>query len=695
MATRLAAGGIAAGRLMLRCWGDFALTDAHTGEDIKPRGRKGRALLAYLAMHPGKPVSRAKLTGLLWGERGEDQARASLRQTLFELRPFGSGDLAMLRVDRELVLMVEGALDTDLDVLDRLARDGDDQALLSALPDPDDTLFANLEGVAPGFDDWLRIERTRQRDALITLVADASAGALAAGRTRAARALHARLTELAPELSPAATSVVSAEPAVASSASGHAAPAAVRRGRVSIAAAMLFGAAATGAAIWFQFGDPPPAIKADREVTGLVDAAREIIYQRKSQELSVATGLLRRAVLLQPDHPPALTGLAAALAIGQPSEEDRAEAERLVRRAIALDPRSAQAHGTLGMVLGFEAPEARAAIRQAALLDPNNAEILFWLSNILDIEGNFSGRLDALRRAVKADPTWHRATGTAALAAAEMGHSEEAAGYAQRLRTVSRRLSFLCAYAIDWSRGDYADVVRETLPIRSQLQQADAADAKMGNALLILGELETARLLLRLTPDYWRIASGGPPSSDFFAQMSAEADSDAQADDYFEAALRQVFNAGRQSEIVALYDRADGRLGKLKSPDAHNRALLAEGVDVALALRSAGRAQEADVLLGRVNRVVRQSLAYGPVPHWFHVTVAQLRAARGERAVALASLATAIDRGWHYAPRTARPDIAEIPAFRTLRGDPRFEQLRGRLKDHIARERRELGTVRL
>ena len=36
--------------------------------------RKGRALLAYLALNPGQVFARAKLADLLWGDRGDTQA---------------------------------------------------------------------------------------------------------------------------------------------------------------------------------------------------------------------------------------------------------------------------------------------------------------------------------------------------------------------------------------------------------------------------------------------------------------------------------------------------------------------------------------------------------------------------------------------------------------------------------------------
>lgn len=48
--------------------------------------RKAAALLALLARHPGRPVGRDRLTGLLWPDSAEAQARASLRQALVQVR---------------------------------------------------------------------------------------------------------------------------------------------------------------------------------------------------------------------------------------------------------------------------------------------------------------------------------------------------------------------------------------------------------------------------------------------------------------------------------------------------------------------------------------------------------------------------------------------------------------------------------
>lgn len=689
MASRLGTREKAGLRATMRCWGDFAVHEPESGTDLRPRGRKARALLAYLAMHPDKPVSREKLTGLFWGERADEQARASLRQSLFELRELSRGAPPLLHVGREAVKLAGDAIETDIDRWKVLVAEGKYDLVLADLPDPDETLFANLDGVDRGFDEWLQVERTRQHDALIALIADASAAALTEGQTRAARALHARLTELNPQEPPAApapSDLVAAMPVPV------AVPSPRRTRRVAFAAALLLAASAVGGTAWYQLR-PAAASNAGREVHELTETARKIIYDRKGSEYPVAISLLRRALQLQPHYAPALANLAAAIEMNRPSKEGRVEAERLARRAIELDPKFAFGHGVLGMVLGFEPAEARAAIKRAAVLDSGDPQIQFWLSNVLGSEGDYVGRLQALRRAAAIDPLWHRASGSAALAAWELGHWQEAKAYAERLREIDLQRSFECGYAIDWARGDYSGVVHDTLASRQRLVDAEAADWKLGIAFLALGHEQEARLLLRLPPPLWRIASGAGPAPGEIEPLMIEAMRDDRADFFALSALRQLLKAGRAAEIVAAYDRRVGVLGQVAALDGPSGVKVTNGLQVALALRAVGRRQEADALLNRADAAIRTSLSHGAIPNWMYASAAGVWAAQGRKEEAVAALQTAIDRGWHYAPMTPLPDIGDIPSFASLRGDARFERLRQRLKDHIQRERRELGAL--
>ena len=72
-------------QLSLSFFGSFR---AVSGENVPVQfsTRSARALLIYLAMHPGVPFEREHLAALLWPESARDQAQASLRQTLYRLR---------------------------------------------------------------------------------------------------------------------------------------------------------------------------------------------------------------------------------------------------------------------------------------------------------------------------------------------------------------------------------------------------------------------------------------------------------------------------------------------------------------------------------------------------------------------------------------------------------------------------------
>ena len=71
--------------LHVKLFGAFEIHDG-SGAPLGPLGRKSQALLAILALSPGVTQPRNRLCALLWSDRGESQARSSLRQVLAELR---------------------------------------------------------------------------------------------------------------------------------------------------------------------------------------------------------------------------------------------------------------------------------------------------------------------------------------------------------------------------------------------------------------------------------------------------------------------------------------------------------------------------------------------------------------------------------------------------------------------------------
>jgi DNA-binding SARP family transcriptional activator len=72
-------------RLTLTLMGGFQAR-LGAGPPLMLPTKKIQALLAYLALPPGRAHARDKLAAMLWGDLSQGRARNSLRQALFSLR---------------------------------------------------------------------------------------------------------------------------------------------------------------------------------------------------------------------------------------------------------------------------------------------------------------------------------------------------------------------------------------------------------------------------------------------------------------------------------------------------------------------------------------------------------------------------------------------------------------------------------
>jgi DNA-binding SARP family transcriptional activator/TolB-like protein len=159
-------------RFLARIFGSFEIVDRLTGTPVAIRSRKATALIAYLAVSVGQAISRDRATGLLWGDRGEEQARASLRQALTELRATTLGIAGALRVDRREIALVPGLVETQLEELTSLAVEGGLAQLTPAVDRTDGRPLADLDGIDNDFNAWLLVERERKIGQLRTLLLD-------------------------------------------------------------------------------------------------------------------------------------------------------------------------------------------------------------------------------------------------------------------------------------------------------------------------------------------------------------------------------------------------------------------------------------------------------------------------------------------------------------------------------------------
>ncbi|PWE48554.1 hypothetical protein DEM26_17285 [Thioclava sp. NG1] len=127
---------------------------AHYGSGLELVGlsRRGQALLAFLSQQPEMRAERARLADLLWSDRSEVQARASLRQELSVLRrvlPEG-----VLDANRQLVWLDPTAVVAD--------KSGSG------------VFLEGFDLATEGFEDWLREMRQAERLGSATPVATAA-----------------------------------------------------------------------------------------------------------------------------------------------------------------------------------------------------------------------------------------------------------------------------------------------------------------------------------------------------------------------------------------------------------------------------------------------------------------------------------------------------------------------------------------
>lgn len=139
--------------------GGFHLTSPQ-GKTLEVPAKKNRALLGILAVAPNQEATRHKLAALLWSDRGEEQARDSLRQALAAIRK----DFAELGADALALVGDRVALNPKfftIDVAEFVAASASrDAAELRRAA----TLYAGpfLDGLSTfdnAFEDWLREAR--------------------------------------------------------------------------------------------------------------------------------------------------------------------------------------------------------------------------------------------------------------------------------------------------------------------------------------------------------------------------------------------------------------------------------------------------------------------------------------------------------------------------------------------------------
>ena len=135
------------------------------GQPLRALGRKSECLICLLALSDGLEVTREKAAGIIWSDRGEEQARASLRQELSQIRRVLGSDAITatkrsirLEPDYVSVDVLKFRANSVVDTTKNLAV----AATLYCGP-----LMAGHDPKSEGFEDWVEAERrTLENEAL-------------------------------------------------------------------------------------------------------------------------------------------------------------------------------------------------------------------------------------------------------------------------------------------------------------------------------------------------------------------------------------------------------------------------------------------------------------------------------------------------------------------------------------------------
>jgi len=474
--------------LRLTLSGSFFATGAD-GSVLAIKSKKARALLAYLALSPRKSRSREEIMALLWSDRGEEQARASLRQVLSGLKK-GLGNKA---VDALIVSNEAVALNPERVTIE-VSGGGEE-------------LLAGFHLHDPAFEDWLRDERLRHEDAVehgaqlpglplpdkpsiavlpfAYMSDEPDQGYFADGITEDIVTTLAKTPKLfvVDRNSTLKYKNETYDPGRVGQEQGvrYLLEGSVRRGgnRLRVSAKLID--AASGHHVWADRYD-----RVVDDVFALQDEiTREVILalQVKLTDGERARMLARGTKSFEAWE---FVFQAGGL-LNNHDKEDTAEARRLIDKALEIDEHYAMAHTYMGWAYWMEAhdawtetPErsldlALKAVRRSQAIDPDNVEVHPLLAMIHVSNRDYDQAEEEIEKATTLGPNNSKAFSIAAVVANFCGNPAQAV-------TLMKQAMRLCPVHYAWYPGSLAE------------------------AYFLLGELDNAesacRTALACDPDY-------------------------------------------------------------------------------------------------------------------------------------------------------------------------------------------------
>lgn len=157
---------------------------------------------------------------------------------------------------------------------------------------------------------------------------------------------------------------------------------------------------------------------------------RQLFHQRRGETYDAAEDMYRRAIALDPNYALAYAGLAdCSIFRAQDQgagEEAVAQAEASSKRAIELDPESAEAHSARALTLSYQKryEEAEKEFEEAMRLDPTLYEAPYFYGRALQGRGKLQEAAKMYQRAVEIRPDEYQTLSYLAMAYQSLGDKE-------------------------------------------------------------------------------------------------------------------------------------------------------------------------------------------------------------------------------------------------------------------------------
>jgi TolB-like protein/Flp pilus assembly protein TadD len=137
---------------------------------------------------------------------------------------------------------------------------------------------------------------------------------------------------------------------------------------------------------------------------------RQSIYEFKRRSLEYGRQMFARAIVLDPAYAAAYAGVADCSSFLymyiEATQENLREAANATRRAVELDPESAEAHASRGLAesLSRNYQEAEKEFEEAMRLNPRLYEVFYFYGRACFAQGNMEKAAELFRKASELDP---------------------------------------------------------------------------------------------------------------------------------------------------------------------------------------------------------------------------------------------------------------------------------------------------